>query len=431
MKPDKLIKKIHSKLRKNVVIVENFGYISLLQIYILLIPLITYPYLIRILGKELYGIVITAQVIASYASLAIDFGFKRITAKDVSIYREDKVKLSEIVSSVLIVRFLIFIVSFLIYFLVINLVNSYNDHILLFIFSFFLVFNELLFPQFYFQGIEKMKVISIINIGTKTIFIALIFIFIKDKSDYFLVPLFTSIGYLIGGIISLYIIFVKDGLRLFIPPFRRLKYYTIDAFPIFSTNVVASIKDKFSYILIGSFIGMSEVVIYDLGSKFTNILVKPVTTLSMVLFPKMAIERNLNLFWKMLRYSFLTMIMLIGITYLILPKLVTLFIGEQINLIPLKIFLIAPLFLSVSSYISSNIIIAFGHNKYIFYSILITTFVYISLSGIAYYFNMLNSVSVFIVITVASYFSEFIYRIYIANKISLQNVKNQSHTKVY
>lgn len=426
-----MLQKFINFLSKNKVILKNFSYLSLLETYIIVVPFLTYPYLVRILGKDLYGIVITAQVIASYAALAIDFGFKRVSAKDVSIFREDKIKLSEIVSSVLIVRLLIFFVSFVIYFLVINLVDSYKEHILLFTFSFFLVFNELLFLQFYFQGIEKMKSISVINIGTKTIFIILIFVFVKNKSDYYLVPLFTSIGYLIGGIISLYIIFVKDQLIFAIPPFRSLKYYTLDAFPIFSTNVVASIKDKFSYILVGSFIGMSEVVIYDLGSKFTHILVKPVTTLSMVLFPKMAIERNLNLFWKMLRYSFLTMIMLIGITYLILPKLVTLFIGEQINLIPLNIFLIAPLFLSVSSYISSNIIIAFGHNKYIFYSILITTFVYISLSGIAYYFNMLNSVSVFIVITVVSYFSEFIYRIYIANKISLQNVKNQSHTKVY
>lgn len=415
--------------KKNKVIIENFSYISLLQIFILLIPLITYPYLIRVLGKELYGIVITAQVVASYAALAIDFGFTRISAKDVSIFREDKFKLSEIVSSVLIVRLLIFVVSFAIYFLVISLVDSYKEHILLFIFSFFLVFNELLFPQFYFQGIEKMKSISLINIGTKTIFIVLIFVFVKNKSDYYLVPLFTSIGYLIGGIISLYIIFVKDGLRFLIPPYERIKYYTIDAFPIFSTNLVASIKDKFSYILVGSFIGMSEVVIYDLGSKFNNLLVKPVTILSMVLFPKMAVERNLNLFWKMLKYSFSAMIILIGFTYFILPNLVILFIGEAINLLPLKIFLIAPLFLSVSSYISSNIIIAFGHNKYIFYSILITTFIYISLIGSAYYFNLLNSVSVFIIITVVTYFSEFTYRIYVANKISLLNIDNLSNSK--
>ncbi|MGN8226123.1 oligosaccharide flippase family protein [Gracilimonas sp. BCB1] len=418
-----MLQRVKNLLNNNQVIVENFGYISLLQIFVVLIPLLTYPYLVRVLGKELYGLVITAQVVASYASLAIDFGFKRVSAKDVSIHRGDKDKLSEIVSSVLVVRGLICLVSFLIYIGVINIVASYNEHFYLFIFSFLLVFNELLFPQFYFQGIEKMKRISFINIGTKTLFVALIFIFIKSQSDYYLVPLLTAIGYFLGGVISLYIIFIKDGLNFFIPSYDRLKYYTVDAFPIFSTKVVASIKDKFSYILVGSFVGMSEVVIYDLGSKFTNLLVKPVTTLSMVLFPKMAKDRNVDLFWKVLKYSFLAMIVLIAITNIILPKLVLLFIGESIDLLPLRVFLIAPLFLSVSSYISSNIIIAFGHNKYIFYSILVTTFVYVSLTLLAYYNNMLDSVLVFIGITVVSYISEFVYRIYVSVKISNQRIK--------
>lgn len=407
-----------SFIKANRILVENFGYITLLQIFVVLIPLLTYPYLVRILGRELYGLVITAQVVASYVSLAIDFGFKSVTAKEVSIYRGDKKKLSEIVSSVLVVRILICMASFIIYVAVINLVESYKEHNLLFFFSFLLIFNELLFPQFYFQGIEKMKRISLINIGTKTLFILLVFIFIKNESDYYLVPLLTSVGYFLGGVISLYIIFIKDGLSFYIPSYDILKYYTIDAFPIFTTKVVASIKDKFSYILVGSFIGMSEVVIYDLGSKFTNLLVKPVTTLSMVLFPKMSKERNVDLFWMILKYSFICIIALIAITNIILPKLVSLIISEQLDLLPLRIFLIAPLFLSISSYISSNLIIALGHNIYVFYSILITTIVYVSLTALAYYNNVLNSVLVFIGITVATYISEFIYRIYVSIKIS-------------
>lgn len=76
------------------------SYITVFQVFVVLVPLAIYPYLVRVLGKELYGYVITAQVVASYASVFVNFGFRTVSARFVSIYREDKEKLSEILSSV-------------------------------------------------------------------------------------------------------------------------------------------------------------------------------------------------------------------------------------------------------------------------------------------------------------------------------------------
>ena len=191
-------------IKKNKVLVENFSYISALQIFLLLSPLITYPYLVRVLGRELYGWVITAQVIAGYCSLIVDFGFKSVSAKHVSIYRENKDKLSEILSSVLLVRFLLWFFCFIVYTIIVYQIDSYREHIWLFLFSFGITFNELLFPQFFFQGIEKMKYIAILNIGIRLFFLLLIFIVVKETEDYVIVPLLSSIGYFLGGVVSLY-----------------------------------------------------------------------------------------------------------------------------------------------------------------------------------------------------------------------------------
>jgi len=64
------VKKFKGKYRN---IISNFSYLSLLQFFNLLVPLITYPYLIRVLGAELYGIVIFAQTVISYFSIFISF----------------------------------------------------------------------------------------------------------------------------------------------------------------------------------------------------------------------------------------------------------------------------------------------------------------------------------------------------------------------
>lgn len=111
------------------------------------------------------------------------------------------------------------------------------------------------------------------------------------------------------------------------------------------------------------------------------------------------------------------MIFIILTFNLILPFIVNFFLSEPINLVPLRIFSLAPIFLALSSFIASNGIIAFGYNKYIFHSIIITTIAYLSCLGIFYFSNALNTVLAFIIITVVSYMAEFIYRLIIVKKI--------------
>jgi len=415
------LEKYKNIIKNNSVIFQNLTYITLLELFIAVSPLITYPYLVKTLGSELYGLVITAQVIASYAVILVNFGFRSITAKDISIHRENKSKLSEIVSSIFIIRSFLWIASFIIYFITISAIPLYKRHILLFILSFGITFNDLLFPQFYFQGIEKMKFITFINIGINSIFIVLIFLFVRTKADYYLVPLFKSIGFFIGGLISIYVVYFRQKLKFIIPETEVLKSYITNALPIFSTEIITSIKDKFSYILLGSFVGMHEVVIYDLGAKFTTLLVKPTTILSLVLLPKIAKEKNIRLFKQTAWGSFILMVIIILIFNLLLPFVVKFFLSETINLMPLRIFLLAPIFLSMSSYIATSCIIAFGYNRYILYSIIITIIVYLGSTGMFYVANGLNSILVFIIITVTAYFAEFIYRLIVSKKI-IKNV---------
>ena len=106
------LKNIVKRSKSHKVLIENFSYLAFLQVFLLLYPLITYPYLVDVLGKEIYGIVLTAQMLASYASLFIDFGSNFVCAKHVSINRDNKAKLSEILSNVLFVRLVIFIIFF-------------------------------------------------------------------------------------------------------------------------------------------------------------------------------------------------------------------------------------------------------------------------------------------------------------------------------
>ena len=141
---------ISNFVHKHLLIFQNLSYVTILQIFMLVAPLITFPYVTKVLGQSLYGVVLTAQMLASYASLIIDFGSNNVCAKHVAQNRNDIDKLSEIFSSVFWVRLLLCILCLFIYIVIVFLIPEYREYKLLFFLSYAMTTQELLFPQYFF-----------------------------------------------------------------------------------------------------------------------------------------------------------------------------------------------------------------------------------------------------------------------------------------
>ena len=149
----------------------------------------------------------------------------------------------------------------------------------------------------------------------------------------------------------------------------------------------------------------------------TFALLKPASIVNTVLFPKIAKERNVRLFKKAATLLVVGVTILVIALNLFLPEVVRFFIAEDIDLLPIRLYTLAPIFVGLSGYIASNLIIALGYNRYILYSIIVTTVLYLLLLGSFYGLGYLNSVTSFIVLTVLSYLGELIYRLVVAVKI--------------
>lgn len=394
-------------------IINNLIFVGLVQVFGLLAPLITYPYLVDVLGMELYGAVISAQVLVSYATLVIEFGSNSICAKNISIYRDNRSKLSEIISSILTTRFIFWIGCFFIYTSVVLFVPAYRKYLVLFLLSYLMTTNELLFPQFYFQGIEKMKTVSLLNILVKIVFIFLIFLFVKQKSDYLIVPVMYALGFALAGIIALYIIFKKHKIKFHLSSVKTQLDYFKECSPILATDLVCTIKDKFNYMLVGMYMGMSNVVVYDLGFKLMGLASKPSAIITTVLLPRFAQNRNVRKLQHVLIFVFLMSVSMVVVMNLFLGPIVTFFLRQEVDLLPIRLFSIVPIFLSPSVIIASNFFIGFGYNRFMFYSIVITTLIYLGLLVIVWVTGYLHSLYSFIFLAIISYFVEFVYRLYV------------------
>lgn len=402
---------IKGLIKGNKTIISNLSYVSILQLILLAGPLITYPYLVRVLGRELYGMVLVAQMLVSYASLIIDFGSNNVCAKHVSLHREDKAKLSEIFSSVLCVRFVLWILAFFLYMGVVWIVPAYRNHWPLFLLSYGLTVQELLFPQYFFQGVEKMKYITIVHTVIRLTFIVLVFAAVTAEADYIFVPILYATGYAIGGIVALYIIFKSMGISFYIPSIKTMGYYVKDAFPLLATDLICTIKDKVNYLMIGSFVGMSEVVVYDLGLRLHGLMNKPTNILSTVLLPRFAKTKNLDRAKQIIRWALLINIFLYIVVNLFLPYIVEFFIHETIELLPVRIILLCPVILSVSMMLCSIVFIAMGHNAYVLKSIIVTTLVYLIAIVVAFMGGYKHELYTYVIIAVIAHTAELLYRI--------------------
>lgn len=391
-----LLNNLKAGYNDNKKVLSNFSYLTILQIFSLLFPFITYPYLIRILGLEKYGVIIFASTIVAYFSLFINFGFNTTGTRDVAFFINEKKKVSEIVSVVYINKFLLWLLGFVVYLLIINITISSSEDFLVYVFSYFLTFNELLFPSWFFQAIEKMRYITILNILVRLFFVFAIFIFIKHKEDYILVPIFNAMGAFLGGIIASYIVFKKEKVRFAFQPLSVCILYFKNAFAVFISSLSVQIYLYLNKIIVGTWLGMSQVAIYDLGEKIANLLRMPIMMISQATFPKISREKNLNYINKVMLLS--TFIVILGylIIFFTANYIVTFFLGEYIEegIYIIRILSLSAIFASLNVYLGGNRMIPLGYEVLYSKISVMGLFFFILYFGIIWAVDSINYISI-------------------------------------
>jgi O-antigen/teichoic acid export membrane protein len=370
---------------KNKILVENFTFLSILQIANLILFLVTIPYLFRVLGSKNYGLIIFAQTIVYYFTILINFGFNLTATRDISVNRNNSAKITEIVSSVLTIKSVFFLVSFLIMLLLTSVIDDLREERTLFLLSTIAGLSEALFPVWYFQGIEKMKYITFINVTTRIIATALVFIIIRNASGYYVYPLLLGIGTFSGAIIGLVIVFIKHTVHFQLQPLKILKNYFTENILYFFSNVSTQVYVNANKIIIGSFLGMVEVAYYDIAEKIINILRVPYSIVGQTLFPKFARDRNISFLKKMLLLTFSGTVMAVSILYFFSPALIRFFSGtvnsNSINILRILSLSLFPI--SISLFYGDLVLINFGlkteYSKMRFISLVFYIVIFISL----------------------------------------------------
>ena len=250
----------------------NFMYLSILQGMNLILPLITFPYLVRVLGIENFGLLMFAQAFIVYFTMIVDYGFNLSGIREVSSNRNNKSKLIKIFSSIMIARFILVLLGLIFLTIIIFSFEKFSENWELYYLTFGIVIGTALFPTWFFQGMEKMKYITVLTVIAKLIFTLSIFLFVTTEKDFIYVPLINSLGFIFVGIISLFIIFKDFDMKIKFQKCKRIKIQFIKGWHIFISKISINLYGATNTFILGIFTTDTIVGYYAIAEKVVRII---------------------------------------------------------------------------------------------------------------------------------------------------------------
>jgi len=383
----------------------------MLRVLTLVVPLLTYPYLIRVLGSEKYGLVMWAWSIVNFFILFINFGFDLSVTKYVAVNRNNKDELSKIISTTIATKVLLFLIASFFYLVLITFIPKIHSNEKLFFLTFLMAISETIMPIWYFQGIEKMKYTALITSGIKIGFTILVFLIIKKPDDFLLVPVLYAISGMISGIFAYYLIFAKDKNRFIIPKVSDIVFYIKDSTALFLSNSVSVAKDSITIIFIEQFIGLKSVAYYDIVQKFVNILITPFHILASVLFPHLSKSKDFRLLKTTIFISTIISMMLYLLVYFFSDEITLLLYGKENAIVVslISVISIAIIFANLASLLGTTGLIVAGRNKRLLQASIYSFILFIIMLSIPVIFHNISLVIIAYII-IATYSFDFIFR---------------------
>lgn len=388
-------------------IFKNFFSLNLVQLSNAIFPLIIIPYVVRILGVEKFGLVSFVQAFIMYFVTFSDYGFNLTGTREISVYREDIKKISEIFSSILILKLILGFICLIIFFMLVLNIEQFKVNYFLYIAGTGILFGSILFPHWFFQGIEKMEIIPTINISIRTIQLILIYWLVKAENDYFVYMFIISVTQLAIGIAGLFVSVHYFNIKIILPARKIILSYFKNGFSLFSANIGTNLFANSTAFVLGILAGDYAVGIFSAADKIRQAVLSIIISFTLSAYPnalnlmKDIKSTFVNFFKKALLISSLIGFGLSLFLFVFAKGIVFIMLGNEFqeSVILIQWFSITPLIVAVGMIFRILVLVTFGYDALYTRIILFSVFLhFILLFSLIPSFNSLGAVYTVIII---------------------------------
>lgn len=362
---------------------KNIFSLGTVQIINYIFPLITVPYISRIIGPEGYGVLNYTTAFISYFTLLISYGFDLTGTRRIARNSNNLAKIESIVSEVITSRTILYVISVVAFILSVHYFGPIKENKLVAIILFIGTISSVISPQYIFQGMQKLTIFAKLNFIKGVINTLLIFILIKKPNDYILIAALNSF---FSISINLFLFFYSKklfGIQYNFCTVRKALHVLNKEKLIFLSTVVISLYTTTNTVVLGVFAQPKEVGYYTTSIGFINIINSVINVpISKSLYPFISTafstskEYGIEIIKKILPVvMYLTLIASVFI-FIFAPILIKIIYGEQFepSISSLQIISFLPFIVGLSNIFGIQVLLNFGLDKSFFRATAIASF---------------------------------------------------------
>ena len=401
-------------------IAKNSFFLSVVEGIKLILPFIAMPYIIHVCGVDNYGRIIFAQAIMAYFTMMVNFGLNIVTVKDIADNLDSPQKISQIVSSFLALRLILILIGLAVLLMLILFSSILRPYRLLLLFCYIAVIAEGLLVTAFFQAVEKMYNITIVQIFSVVFYVSTLFILVRKEADFIFVPLLQSTGLLLSAVLGIVLMCKKYRVRLSMPRmitvWQLLKRSSTFAISRLSVSINANLAKIFT----GLVLSMQEVALIDLAQKISDAALLPVSILDQAIYPHNAKNQNRIFVTKTFWIMFALAICCAGIMFAGTPIAVKILGNGKLDAaVPLAYCLCIKVIINVLlHYTGTPMLVAFGYPAPFNLSVIVSA-IMMTLSYFVLYMLDKLSLGMFIVLLIAGDAIILSYRLFYCLKYKL------------
>lgn len=339
-------------------LLKNIFSLSLLQVANNLLPILSIPIIVRIIGPENFGAINFATVVVSYFILLTNYGFDLTATRAIALNKSDVVARSRVFNEVLFSKLFLLAISIGLFLIVLFTLPQLASEKEVAIFSFLIVFSFVLTPNWLYQGMQELYNIAIFNFITKLLFTVLVLVVIRQKEDYIWQPLIISVAHVIVGVVAFIWAVKRYTIHLKLVSLKKVFDVLWSERIIFFSFVSVNVYTYASALILG-LVDTKEAVAFFTASWRLVIIMHTIVTipLGMSLFPfigeSFGISREKGIEQVKKTAPFVALITsLMGITvWLLAPFIISIFYGEAFRpaIGVLRILCFVPMIMGISN----------------------------------------------------------------------------------
>lgn len=326
---------------------KNFAYSTVLTVSGYLCPLITFPYVTRVLGANNIGICNFVLGVIGYFVILANLGMMTVAIRETAAASGDRERLSKIFSSLLILHLISTIVAMVALTICIFLIPRFYEHKeLLWIGTGQLFFNFLTIEWFY-KGIENFKYITIRSIAVRFIQVILTFVVVRSPDDYINYFLLQFITVVINALIN--IIYSRNFVSFSLRDVD-VRPYLKSFFVLGTYSILTSMYTTFNTMYLGIISTDTEVAYYTVATKLYTIILALFTAFTGVMLPHNSalmaegrIDEFKTLLVKSFKFLLVFSIPVITLTEILAPLIIRIIAGPGYEGAILPMRLVMPL----------------------------------------------------------------------------------------